>query len=77
MEKVDKLIKLAIKDAEEKEYISAQAGGSLNLMTELVDNIRFFRMGQNNEIPNEWLKYEHQLDEEYDEYLRLKNKFEA
>lgn len=42
--------------------------------------VTFYKYGRNNELPKEWEEFAIQLtkqnDSEYDEYLRLKNKFE-
>lgn len=37
--------------------------------------VKFYNYGRENKIPPEWKDYEKQLDPEYTEYLRLKQKF--
>lgn len=39
------------------------------------EQVKYYKMGLNNEFPSEWKQYVKQADPEYDEYLRLKNKF--
>lgn len=41
----------------------------------LLNQIKFYEMGMNNEYPKEWETYKRHIDPEYKEYLRLKGKF--
>ena len=41
----------------------------------LEDQVRFFTLGQQGDIPVEWSEYEKYLDPEWEEYQRLKGKF--
>lgn len=43
----------------------------------LREQVRFYQMGQNGEIPDEWKQQVEQLDPEWKEFQRLKQKFEG
>ena len=43
----------------------------------LEDQVRFFTLGQQGDIPVEWREYEKYLDPEWAEYERLKKKFRS
>lgn len=74
---LDKLIDLVLKDANRKEKDAVYAGErSDGGASRLREQVKFYNYGRKNEVPIEWRDYEKQLDEEYEEYLRLKNKFE-
>jgi hypothetical protein len=39
------------------------------------DQVKFYRYGQQSIVPPEWKEYEKLLDPEYQEYVRLQQKF--
>ena len=73
-----KLIEFVLREADKKEENAAYSGergdGGARLLRE---RVKFFKYGLEGTIPVEWKEYELQLDEEYEEYLRLKKKFEG
>lgn len=75
-EKIDKLIELALKDAENKR-LDAGYGGHMHDggASQIEAEVKFYQYGLAGRIPPEWEKYEKQLDPEWVEYLRLKKKF--
>lgn len=62
--------------------ISAGYGGRMDDggSQQLRDQVRFYNMGRGGVLPTEWINYkkdfEKTIDVEYDEYVRLKKKFE-
>ena len=39
--------------------------------------VEFYTLGQQGKIPHTWKKFEQEFDPEWEEYQRLKNKFEV
>ena len=78
----EKIFRKVLNDAEERRY-NAHAGGEQHDggASKLEDQVKFYQFGQENILPDEWLKYYHEVmieqDPEYTEYIRLKNKFEG
>ena len=73
---VDKLIDLVLRDADRKELGASQRGAmGDDGASRLREQVKFYNYGRKQEMPVEWADYEAQLDEEYEEYLRLKKKF--
>lgn len=81
MEKIDNLIEFILKKADKLQE-SAGYNGSWDDggASRLRDEVKFYRYGQSKSIPKEWKKhvkeFSQEIDPEYDEYLRLKEKFE-
>ncbi len=76
-EKYDQIKKLVERDADEREVCAAHNGekhdgGASGLRTDL----KFWNEVLNLDVPNRFKKYESQLDPEYEDYKRLKAKFE-
>jgi hypothetical protein len=73
---IDQLIALILQDAEKRRKDAGFAGewgdGGAN---ELEQQVRFYQYGQKNEIPPAWSVYAQKLDPEWNEYIRLKEKF--
>lgn len=42
----------------------------------LREKVRFYKMGMNQEVPIEWVHHMDKMTPEYEEYMRLKKKFE-
>jgi hypothetical protein len=73
----DKIMQLVLEDAADREMGagmngSHHDGGAHDLRME----VEFYRYGRSGVIPPTWNKYLKELDPEYQEYLRLKAKFE-
>lgn len=76
MNNIEKIIELILKDADEKDKGGIDTGErSIYIASKLRNDVKFYQYGLQGIIPPEWIKYEKQTDEEYEEYLRLKNKF--
>lgn len=74
---IDKLKALV---REESEKLTASAGGrieSSSLAMLLAEQVKFYEYGQSDIIPPEWESYRAKLDPEWDEYQRLRAKFEG
>ena len=73
---VDEVIELIFKDAEKMERNANANGDTAYAETQrMKEQISFYNYGRNQVIPPEWKKYADQLDDEYQEYLRLEKKF--
>lgn len=74
---IDKIIKVILKDAEDKR-IGASYSGSCGDggADKLESQVKFYNYGRQGTIPPEWSEYEIQIDTEYQDYLKLKGKFE-
>lgn len=78
---LDKIIALIRRDAEDRrtgaEFSGRWDDGGAEC---LLDQIKFFNYGRSGTIPHEWEKYrvqaQKEADGEYQDYLRLKDKFE-
>lgn len=73
---VEKLMNLVLKAAESARMDAGYGGrhddgGASHMEAQ----VRFYRLGQRNEIPDEWKTFANQLDPEYETFLRLKEKF--
>ena len=74
---IKKIMDLILKDADKK---AEDAGYSGRMddggASRLRDQVKFYQLGMNDQIPNDWKKYVKETDPEFSEYIRLKNKFE-
>lgn len=78
MEKIDKIIEEIMKDCETKRTNAAYSGSyGDNGASDLEKQIKFYQYGRKGIIPPEWKQYENKIDPEYQEFLRLKKKFEG
>lgn len=73
---VDELIKLVLKDAHNRRESAGYSGrmddgGARQTESE----VKFYNYGRAGKVPPEWATFESQLDPEYQEYERLKQKF--
>lgn len=73
---IEKLMDLVLEEADDKESIAAHSGswndgGASNLRNQ----VYFYRLGQKNVTPKEWMRYVNQLDPEWQELQRLQKKF--
>ena len=74
--KIDDLIKSVEIEADNREKGTAMRGAmSDDGAGYLREQVKFYKMGMDGVYPREWEKYTKHIDEEYQEYLRLKNKF--
>lgn len=75
---LEKLFKLLAEEAENR-ALSAHYNGSFNDggATAILEEVDIYKKGMNMEIPKQWEKHLAKLDSEYDEYIRLKKKFEG
>ena len=71
-------MRIALKDADSKASDAAYAGkyddGGASFIRE---QVKFYKYGQQGVVPPEWKRYESELDPEYKEYVRLKQKFNS
>ena len=72
---IERIIALVLKDAETCRTNAGYRGWSDGGAIKLEDQVHFYRLGMEGAMPVEWKKYEHVLDPEYQEFLRLKAKF--
>lgn len=74
---IQKLINLVLADAkksrEDAGYSGRMDDGGAS---RLEDQVKFYNYGRNGATPPEWEHYEKQLDPEFQEYQRLKKKFD-
>ena len=77
-EQIEKLKRVILDDAGRKRD-DAGHGGRMDDggASRLEDQVRFFTLGQQGDIPVEWREYEKYLDPEWAEYERLKKKFRS
>lgn len=73
---IDKLMDLVLEEANDKESIAAHSGdwndgGASNLRNQ----VYFYRLGQQNKVPKEWMRHADKLDPEWQELQRLQKKF--
>jgi hypothetical protein len=74
---IDEVIKLVKADAEKKRQNASYNGEmSDGGAGRLEEQIKFYNYGRQAIVPQEWDSYKQQLDPEYAEYKRLKEKFE-
>lgn len=74
---IDAIIELILDDADDKEDSAKYAGAMSDYgAKQLREQVEFYNYGRKGIVPTEWKKYEMRLDVEYQEYLRLKKKFE-
>lgn len=73
---IEAIIAEVHKKADCIDYEAGQMGRSSNTGDRMRQQVRFYRMGQNKEIPKEWKEFEKKFDPEWGEYQRLKDKFE-
>lgn len=78
VEVLEKLFKLLAEEADDRAN-SAYYNGAFNDggASAIFEEIDIYKKGMNMEIPKQWEKHLVKLDAEYDEYIRLKNKFEG
>ena len=77
MDEIPKIMDLVLKEANSRENAAAHNGErSDGGATTLRQQVYFYQMGLQGRVPKEWEKYRQQLDPEYQEYLRLKRKFD-
>lgn len=73
---IDKLMDLILEVANEKELNAAHSGSMYDYgASSMREQVRFYRLGQRNELPKEWEHYRHKLDPEWQEFQRLQKKF--
>jgi len=76
MTDISKLVEEVLRVANEKEHIAGQQGamhdGGASILRMQVE---YYRYGSQGKTPPSWNSYQERLDPEYDEYLRLKEKF--
>lgn len=73
---VDALIKLVLADAHQKRESSGQGGHHHDGGASVIETqVKFYNYGRAGRIPTEWKVFESQLDPEYQEFQRLKQKF--
>jgi len=77
---IESILEAVLKSAEESRQSAAWSGsrddGGASLASLTETKVNFYKMGMNRVIPKEWEGYLKKQDPEYDEYLRLKKKFE-
>ena len=76
-----KVMELIITDANKREMNAGYSGShSDGGASRLRDQVNFYKLGMNREVPTEWTEYVNEYvknsDPEYSEYVRLKEKFE-
>jgi len=75
--KIEAIISKVLQDAHQKKEGAAYNGSHGDGgASRLEEQVKFYRYGQKNIMPSEWGKYEKEIDPEYNEYMRLKKKFE-
>ena len=73
---IERLIALVLADAQEKRTNAGYAGAwDDGGASRIEDQVKFYRYGQRNSIPEEWAVHAHKLDPEWAEYERLRAKF--
>lgn len=76
MSNINKLIEEVLKAADEKELIAGQQGAMHDGGASILRmEVEYYRYGSQGKIPPSWNSYQERLDPEYEEYLRLKEKF--
>lgn len=70
---MDEVLKEADKLAKDAGYAGEYGDRGAAFLRE---KVRFYKMGMNQEVPKEWLHYMDKMTPEYEEYMRLKKKFE-
>lgn len=78
LEVLETIFIMVEKEADKRAYEAGMGGhhhdgGSTVMKTE----VNLYKKGMKLEMPKQWEKHLQTLDEEYDEYIRLKNKFEG
>lgn len=74
--RIKQIIEVIKEEAHERKMGAAFNGERSDGGASILENqIRFYLLGQKGEVPPEWKKYEHKIDPEYREYMRLKEKF--
>lgn len=74
---IEEIIKLVLKDADDKKQRAGYAGAMSDYgASNLRNQVKFYDLGRKGILPTEWEKYANQTDVEYQEYIRLKKKFE-
>lgn len=76
---VIKRLFLLLEEEAEQKAISAHHNGAFNDggASAILKDIELYKKGMDLEIPEQWEKHFIKLDSEYDEYIRLKKKFEG
>lgn len=73
---IDELKQKVLETAEERREAAALGGESGDGGAHrLIEQVRFYELGESGVIPEEWSVYAKQLDPEWEEYCRLKKKF--
>jgi hypothetical protein len=74
---VEGLIKLVLKDAHSKRENAGYSGAHHDGGASLIEaQVKFYNYGRAGQIPPEWKSLESHLDPEYQDYMRLKKKFD-
>jgi hypothetical protein len=72
------VIKLVQREADNCEEAAAYGGERGDRGAGIIrQQVYFYKLGLANELPKEWEKHAKKLDPEYNEYLRLKEKFKG
>ena len=79
--KLEKIMQLVLKEANNlREAAGFQGSMSDNGASYLFDQVKFYRYGMLLTVPQEWERYSEEAekiaDPEYQEYMRLKRKFD-
>lgn len=70
------VIKIIQSEIESRRIADGHRGAFTDSVGNLAMQLRFYEMGVAGDVPHDWKKILDKLDPDYDEYLRLKKKFE-
>jgi hypothetical protein len=74
--RIETIMQLVLSEADDKESSAAHSGGwGDGGAGTLKDQVRFYKLGMQGKMPEEWKKYEVTLDPEYQKFLELEKKF--
>jgi hypothetical protein len=75
-DKINRIIDRVLAKADENERNAGYGGLQHdNGASQMREQVHFYNMGAAGVLPEEWKKFEKELDPEYKEYERLKKKF--
>ena len=72
---LEQIAVLVEEEAERTIQSDAFSGSPTSAGYAMKERVKFYRLGRDGLMPDEWRRYEERLDPEYAEYQRLKEKF--